>query len=173
MSAKYKVTAGIGKTARRPRRGGRYYSQKQRYNGIFTPVHIFSGVCCTVRSVQERGLKQGFTLGTVKNEQRNWTELNWNEQNWNIYYAHEYVVWHSIFCWPCISVKLLVSDKLDAKFLYIIDLFQSFTCFEQTRVHHQEVNCINNASGIVTLCKWPSGMQVEQELYLDMPHYFW
>ena len=22
-------------------------------------------------------------------------------------------------------------------------------------------NCINTASGIVTLCKWPSGMQVE------------
>ena len=25
-------------------------------------------------------------------------------------------------------------------------------------------NFINTASGIVTLCKWPSGMQVEQEL---------
>ena len=31
-------------------------------------------------------------------------------------------------------------------------------------IHHQEVNCINTASGIVTLCKRPSGMQVEQEL---------
>ena len=31
-------------------------------------------------------------------------------------------------------------------------LFQSSTCFEQTRAHHQEVNCIS------TLCKWPSGM---------------
>jgi len=28
---------------------------------------------------------------------------------------------------------------------------QSFTCFEQTRAHHQEVSCINTASGIVTL----------------------
>jgi hypothetical protein len=44
----------------------------------------------------------------------------------------------------------------------IIRLFQSSTCFEQTRANHQEVNCINTASGIVTLCKWPSGMQVEQ-----------
>jgi hypothetical protein len=59
---------------------------------------------------------------------------------------------------------LLVGDQLDAKFLYIIRLFQSSTCFEQTRTHHQEVNCINTASGIVTLCNWPSGMQVEQEL---------
>ena len=25
-------------------------------------------------------------------------------------------------------------------------------------------NCTNTASGIVTLCKWPSGMQVEREL---------
>jgi len=70
-SAKYKVTAGIRKTARRPRRGGRYYSQKQRYNGIFTPVHIFSWVCSTVRSVLEHGLKQNFTFGTVKNERQN------------------------------------------------------------------------------------------------------
>jgi len=29
--------------------------------------------------------------------------------------------------------------------------FQSSTCFEQTRAHHQEVSCINTASGIVTL----------------------
>ena len=28
-------------------------------------------------------------------------------------------------------------------------------------------NCINTASGIVTVCKWPSGMQVEKEL-LDL-----
>ena len=40
----------------------------------------------------------------------------------------------------------------------IIRLFQSSTCFERTRAHHQEVNCINTASGIVTLCKWSSGL---------------
>ena len=61
---------------------------------------------------------------------------------------------------------LLVGDQLDAQFFYIISLFQPSTCFEQTRAHHQEVNCINTASGIVTLCKWPSGMQIEQELDL-------
>jgi hypothetical protein len=64
-------------------------------------------------------------------------------------------------------VSLLVGDKLDAKFFDITRLFQSSTCFEQTRAHHQEVSCINTASGIVTLCKWPSGMQVEQFL-LDL-----
>ena len=35
----------------------------------------------------------------------------------------------------------------------IIRLFQSSTCFEQTRDHHQEVNSINTASGTVTLKK--------------------
>ena len=48
---------------------------------------------------------------------------------------------------------------------YITRLFQSSTCFEETRAHHQEVNCINTASGIVTPCKWPSSMQVEHELF--------
>ena len=43
-------------------------------------------------------------------------------------------------------------------------LFQSSTCFEQTRAHHQVVSCINTTSGIVTLCKWPSGTQVEKEV---------
>ena len=56
----------------------------------------------------------------------------------------------------------MVGDQLDARFVYIIRLFQGSTCFEQTHAHHQEVNCINTASGIVILCKWPSGMQVEQ-----------
>ena len=34
----------------------------------------------------------------------------------------------------------LVNDQLDAQFFYfIIRLLQSSTCFEQRRVHHQEV----------------------------------
>jgi hypothetical protein len=55
----------------------------------------------------------------------------------------------------------LVNDQLDAQLLYfIIRLLQSSTCFEQRHAHHQEVSCTNTASGIVTLCKWPSSMQV-------------
>jgi len=76
-------------------------------------------------------------------------------------------VWNFIFCWPCISIQLLVGDQFDAQFFYIMRLFQSSTCFEQTRAHHQEVNYINTASGIVTLCQWLSGKHVEQEL-LDL-----
>ena len=60
----------------------------------------------------------------------------------------------------------MVGDQLDAQFFYIIRLFQSCTCFQQIYAHNQEVNCINTASGIVTLCShWPSGMQVQQFLF--------
>ena len=53
----------------------------------------------------------------------------------------------------------LVNGQLDAQLLYFItSLLQSSTCSEQRRAHHQEVKL---AAGIVTLCKWPSGMQVE------------
>ena len=31
----------------------------------------------------------------------------------------------------------------------------------------RRLNCTNTASGIVTLSKWPSGMQVEREFPLD------
>ena len=63
--------------------------------------------------------------------------------------------------------RLPVGDQLDAQLFYIIRLFQSSTCFEQRGAHHQEVNRINTASGIVTLCKWPFDLQVEQ-LLLDL-----
>jgi len=63
-----------------------------------------------------------------------------------------------------IHMKILVGDQTDAQSFCILRLFQSSTCFEETRTHHQEINCIITASGIVTFCKWPSGMQVEQFL---------
>ena len=47
----------------------------------------------------------------------------------------------------------LVNDQLDAQLLYpTISPLQPSTYFEQRRIHHQEVSCINTASGIVTLC---------------------
>jgi hypothetical protein len=39
-------------------------------------------------------------------------------------------------------IELPVGDQFDAKFFYITRLFQSSTCFEQTRAHHQEINFI-------------------------------
>jgi len=48
--------------------------------------------------------------------------------------------------------SILENYQLCPQFLYsIIRLLQSFTCFEQRCTHHQEVKCINTASGIVTL----------------------
>jgi hypothetical protein len=33
---------------------------------------------------------------------------------------------------------ILVNDQLDTQFYFLICLFQSSTCFEQPRAHHQE-----------------------------------
>ena len=71
-----------------------------------------------------------------------------------------FVINFDIFLTVQLSITL-VNDQLDAQFFYfIIRLLQSSTCFEQRRAHHQEIKCINTATGIVTLCKWPSGVQV-------------
>ena len=43
-------------------------------------------------------------------------------------------------CFVILDGVTLVNDQLDAQFFYfIIRLLQSSTCFEQRRVHHQEV----------------------------------
>ena len=69
------------------------------------------------------------------------------------------------FFYILLTVHLdITSDQLDTQLFYIICLFQSSTCFEQTRAHHQEVKCI----WYITLCKWPTGMQVEQFLLYQM-----
>jgi len=39
------------------------------------------------------------------------------------------------------------------KFFILISLLHSSTCFEHYCAHIQEDNCINTASGIVTLCR--------------------
>jgi hypothetical protein len=51
----------------------------------------------------------------------------------------------------------------------MICLLESSTCFEQPCAHHQEDNCINTTSGIITLFQWPSGMQVKMkfDFHLD------
>jgi len=40
---------------------------------------------------------------------------------------------------------------------YMLCLFRSSTCFEQSRAHPQEDNCVNRTSGIITLC-WVSAV---------------
>ena len=59
------------------------------------------------------------------------------------------------------DVLLTVHFSITLFLYFVMCLLQSSTRFEQRRAHHQEVNCINRASGTVTLCKWPSGAEVE------------
>jgi hypothetical protein len=41
--------------------------------------------------------------------------------------------------------------------------------FRELYAHHQEVDCIDAASGIVILSKWPSDAQVERKLSMTIP----
>jgi len=60
---------------------------------------------------------------------------------------------------------ILVINQLHAqKFCFTISLFHASTCFEHYCANHQEVKLYYTASGIITLCRWPSGAQVESGL---------
>ena len=60
---------------------------------------------------------------------------------------------------------ILDNDQLDTHLLYFtIRLLQTSTCFEHYVHIIRRLNCIDAASGIVTLGKWLSGAQVEREL---------
>ena len=60
---------------------------------------------------------------------------------------------------------ILGNDQLDTQLLYFtIRLSCSSTCFENYLLIIRRLNCIDTASGIVILSKWPSGAQVEKEL---------
>jgi len=52
---------------------------------------------------------------------------------------------------------------------FLTSLLYSSTCFEHCCAHHQEIKLYYRASGIVTLCRWPSGAQVERGLVLSQP----
>ena len=63
------------------------------------------------------------------------------------------------------STRILDNDQLDTHLFYFtICLLHSSTCFEHYMPVIRRLNCIDAASGIVTLSKWPSGAQVEREL---------
>ena len=57
---------------------------------------------------------------------------------------------------------ILATNQLNAQILvFVISLLYSSTCFEHYCAHHQDVKLYYTASGIVTLCRWPSGAQVD------------
>jgi hypothetical protein len=47
---------------------------------------------------------------------------------------------------------VLVNDQLDARFFFLTCLFQSSTCFEQPRAHHQENQLYEYNIGYMSLC---------------------
>jgi hypothetical protein len=65
-----------------------------------------------------------------------------------------------MFCWPCIIGIILVNDQLDAQFFFymfisIIYMFRSTSCssLAESVISIQHSMC-------VTLCRWPSRLQV-------------
>ena len=72
-----------------------------------------------------------------------------------------------IFYWPCISLRILANNQLDALFhvfIYLISLHVSSI----TVLIIRRSNCINTSSGMISLCKWLLGMPV----YLHTKHPF-
>jgi len=60
------------------------------------------------------------------------------------------------------KIIILAIDQLSAQILvFLISLLYSSTCFEHCCAHHQEVKLYYTASGVVTLCRWLSGAQVD------------
>ena len=50
------------------------------------------------------------------------------------------------------------------KICFTISLFHASTCFEHHMLIVRRSKLYYTASGIVTLCRWPSGAQVERRL---------
>jgi len=46
---------------------------------------------------------------------------------------------YSIFCWPCISLRIVASNQFDSLFRVFVYLFHLSTCFEHHSAHHQEI----------------------------------
>jgi hypothetical protein len=59
----------------------------------------------------------------------------------------------------------LANDQPDAQFFILFYVYYSpLHVSSNVVLIIRRLNCTNTASGIVTLCKWPSGMQVEKFL---------
>jgi hypothetical protein len=69
-------------------------------------------------------------------------------------------LWTCIVLWPFISSQILVNNQPDALFHVFTYSFHLSTRFEHHSAHHQEFECINTSSGMISLCKWLFGMLV-------------
>jgi hypothetical protein len=61
---------------------------------------------------------------------------------------------------------ILGNNQLDVQFFFLICLFQFSTCFEQTSCSSSGESVVSVQRLVhVTLCRWPSGMQVGKEIH--------
>jgi len=68
-----------------------------------------------------------------------------------------------------IYIFILVINQLDAQnFSFTVSLFHASTCFKHHVLIIRRSKLYYTASGIVTLCRWPSGAQVEKESSLNL-----
>jgi len=58
---------------------------------------------------------------------------------------------------------------ISTKFCFIISLLFAYTCFEHYVLIIRRSKLYYTASGIITLCRWPSGAQVERGLCTGGP----
>jgi hypothetical protein len=73
-----------------------------------------------------------------------------------------------IFCWPCISLRVLANNQLGAVFhvfIYLLFIclfiyFMSLHSSSATALIIRRSNCINTSSGMISLCKWLLGSHV-------------
>jgi hypothetical protein len=69
-----------------------------------------------------------------------------------------------IFCWPCISSRILANNQFGALFHVFFYLFHLSICFEYQVLIIRRSNCINISSGMISLFKWLLGTPVKREL---------
>ena len=75
-----------------------------------------------------------------------------------------------IIIWTNVPRKIfiLIIKQLDAQnFCSTVSLFHSSTCFEHHVLIIRRSKLYYTSSGIITLCRWPSGAQVESPLNLS------
>ena len=89
-------------------------------------------------------------------------------------YTHEFkatCVFHFLMVLLTVHLSIVLgNDQLDTQLLYFtIRLLWSSTCFEQYMLINRRLNCIDAASGIVTLSKWLSGSPDSHLLTVTIP----
>ena len=68
-----------------------------------------------------------------------------------------------------LGIFILVINQLDAQYLFYKKFISCLYMFRASCAHRQGSKLYYTASGIITLCRWPSGAQVERGLFPSQP----